>query len=68
MPHIKLEVSIYANQSETARALEMAFQDEELVRQFAVEGALGIRDAVADYLGITRYSLDYDVETDDWLS
>lgn len=66
MADVKMQVFLYADDAAPAlqSSLTLAFADEELVRQFAVDAAIGMRDAVAEYLGVKRYALDYDVEVD----
>ena len=66
MADVKMQVFLYAEDVAPAlqAGLSTAFADEELVRQFAVDAALGMRDAVAEYLGVKGHTLDYDVEVD----
>jgi hypothetical protein len=64
MAHIKIEVYLYAESKELDTHITEAVSDERLGRQFAVDAALGLRDSVAEYLGMTRsrHEIDYDVE------
>ena len=62
MAHIKMEIYLYAEDKILSNEIDSALADEELKRQFAVDAAIGLRDAVAEYVRASRHVIDYDVE------